>query len=182
MAAAVAAALAGSALVDVTEAEVRPHLAAALGCEAPVVSTLVTVWELPGTAAWALASCGGADRLVVFAAGDTPGTASAAWPVELGSAAPAVHGFVDLGRTRLHLEKVGQEIRLSAGPHGQVRPALVVTTGGSPRRLVLLRLGAEAPVVLLDAEVEGAAFSVFGADPTPRIEVQRGDDLQVVPL
>lgn len=162
-----AVALAGP-MVDIPEDVARPLLAEALGCEARL-ERLVTVWELPGTAGWALAACpDAAARLVVFAEGE-PGRPSGAWSVVL-DGTPTVHGFVDRSRTVLGLEEVGRTMRLSGGVRHQRRPALVVELP-DPRRLVLLELGAHPPRVVLEADVTAARVNVRGTEDPPRLEV-----------
>ena len=162
--------------------QVRPVLVHALGCKTPAVEVLTTVWELPGTVGWALAACRGAPQLVVLR-GTEPGVASEAWPIPLDGKRIEVHGFLDLAGEWRDVQEVGSALRLSAGPHGQARPGLLVGVRGcTAARFVLLELGAGEPAVLLDAPARGAAVHIHGKASPPTIEVVRGAASTTVPL
>ncbi len=128
-----------AALALAVPTEHLPALGAALGCEAPEVVEWRAVAELPGVVGWAVAGCD-APRVVVL--GD-----AAAWVVATSGDAPKVHGFLDLTRRLRGLQKVGVGFKLSAGPHGYQRPAMLVTTS---ERLMIVEASPEGAVVRLD--------------------------------
>ena len=144
-----------------------PALAAALGCESPTVEQWQPVAELDGVQGWAVARCGGDPTAVVV------GT-SAAWPVPLTGGGVRVHGFLDLGRRMRGLADVGRAFRLSAGPHGYGRPALLVTTDD---RLAIVEAGTSGLRVLVDAGRRAEVAIEPG-----RIHVVDGDTATDVPL
>jgi hypothetical protein len=109
-------------LPTLTEEAVRPQLAAALDCARPHILRLQPVAELPEYVGWATARCGGSTSVVML-------RENAAEPLTLAGKGPEVHGFLDLAKTSISLERVGEQIHLSAGPHGQRQPGLVVRSG-----------------------------------------------------
>jgi hypothetical protein len=117
---------------------------------------------------WAILSCGDKKRLAVVTG------EGMAWAPLPASPELTMHGFIELKSTFRGVQRVGEQFRLSAGPHGMKRPGMVLTVCAKGReQLVLIEphpLRTVLNTVVREKGVERAHIEIHGLDEPPHIQ------------